>query len=58
MVKAQYQRPEGRGFDSRYFHRKFLLIQSFRPHYGTAVESASNENENLQYLWGIEARGA
>jgi hypothetical protein len=36
---------EGRGFDSRWCHCNFSLTQSFRPHYGPGVNSASNGNE-------------
>jgi len=36
---------EGHGFDSQWCHWNFSLTQSFRPHYGSGVDSASNRNE-------------
>ena len=43
-IEALYYKPEGRGFDSRWCHWNFLLMQSFRPHCGPGVDSASNRN--------------
>ena len=43
-------KPEGRGFDSRWCHWNFSLTQSFRPHYGPGVDSASNRNEYQEYF--------
>jgi len=34
------------------------LTQSFRPHYGPAVDSASNKNEYQEYFLGVKAAGA
>ena len=45
LVGAQYYKPEGSGFDSRWRHWNFSLTQSFRTHYGPGVDSASNTNE-------------
>ena len=42
-------KPEGRAFDSRWCHWNFSLTQSFRPHYGPGVDSASNRNEYQEY---------
>jgi hypothetical protein len=50
-VESLPYNPEGRGFDSRY-HWHFSLTQSFRPHYDSAVDSASNINEYQGYLLG------
>ena len=44
LVKALCYKPEGLGFDSRLCHWNFSLTQSFRPHYGSGVDSASNSN--------------
>jgi len=44
LVEALRYKPVARGFDSR-CHWDFSLTQSFRPHYGPGVDSASNRNE-------------
>jgi len=36
----------------------FSLTQSFRPHYGPGVDSASNRNEYQEYFLGVKAAGA
>jgi len=36
----------------------FSLTQSFRPHYGPGVGSASNRNEYQEYFLGVKAAGA
>jgi len=33
------------------------LTQSFRPHYGSGVDSASNRNEYQYVSWGVKAAG-
>jgi hypothetical protein len=38
LVEALRYKLKGRGFNSRWCHLKFLLTQSFRPHYGPAVD--------------------
>jgi hypothetical protein len=43
VVEALRYKPEGCGIDFRWC-RNFLLTQSFRPHYGPGVDSASNGN--------------
>jgi hypothetical protein len=45
-------KPEGCGFDSRWCHWNFWLTLSFRPHYGTGVDSASTRNEYQEYFLG------
>ena len=45
LVVALRYKPEGYGFDSQCCHWNFSLIQSFRPHYGPGVDSATNWNE-------------
>jgi hypothetical protein len=45
LVKALRHKSEGRGFDSRRCDWNFSLTQSFRPHFGPGVDSASNRNE-------------
>jgi hypothetical protein len=44
--------PEGRGFDSCWYHWNSSLTQSFRSHYIPRVESASNRNEYQEYFLG------
>jgi hypothetical protein len=58
MVEALRYKPEGRGFNSRWCHWNFLLIQSFRPHYGPRIDSASNRNENQEYFLWVKAASA
>jgi len=50
LVKALRYKSEGRGFDSRRCHWNFPLKQSFRPHYGPGVDSASNRNEYQEHF--------
>jgi hypothetical protein len=35
-------------------HRNIQLIQSFQPHCGPWVDSASDRNEYQQYSWGVK----
>jgi hypothetical protein len=49
-VDALRYDPGGRGFDSPSCHWYFSWTQSFRPHYGPGVDSASNRNEYQEYL--------
>jgi hypothetical protein len=55
LVEALRYKPEGRGFDSRWCHWNFSLTQSFRPHYGPGVDSASNRNVYQEYFLGVKA---
>ena len=54
LVEALRYKPESREFDSRCCHWNFSLTKSFRPHYGTGVDSASNRNERQEYLLGVK----
>ena len=36
----------------------FIDIKSFRLHFGSGVDSASNRNEYQEYFLGVEAAGA
>jgi len=45
LVEEPRFKPEGRGSDSPWCHWIFSLTQSFWPHYGRGVDSASKENE-------------
>jgi hypothetical protein len=36
----------------------FLLTETFQPHYGPGVDSASNRNEYQEYFLGVKADGA
>jgi len=47
ISEALRYKPEGRGFDSL-----MSLIQSFRPHYGPGLDSASNSDECQEYFLG------
>ena len=55
LVEALHYKPAIRGFRSRWGHHD-LLTQSFLPHYGPGVDSASNRNEYQWYLLG-EGKG-
>jgi len=52
LVEALRYKSEGRSFDSRWCHWNFSLTQSFQPHYGSGVDSASNRNEYQEYFLG------
>ena len=54
LVEVLRYKPEGRGFDSRWCHWTFSLTQSFRPHCGPEVDSASNRNEYQVYFLGAK----
>jgi len=43
-------KPESRGFHSRWCHWNFSWTESFRPHYGPGVDSASDTQEYQGYL--------
>ena len=58
LVDALRYEPEVCGFDSRWCHWNFSLTQSFRPHYGTGVDSASNKNEYQECFLEVKAAGA
>jgi hypothetical protein len=57
VFKALRHIPEGRRINSRWFYWNFSLTQSFRPHYGSGVDSASNRNEYQEYFLGVKAAG-
>jgi hypothetical protein len=50
--EALRYKPEGRGFDSRKCHWILSVTQSFLPHNGPGVDSASNRNEYQEYFLG------
>ena len=53
LIEALRYNPEGRGFDSRWCHLVFFnWHNSFGPHYGPGVDSASNGNEYQEYFLG------
>jgi len=58
LVEALRYKPEGRGFDFRWCHWNFSLTQSFRPHYGPGIDSASNRNEYQEYFLEVKVAGA
>jgi hypothetical protein len=43
-------KPEGRCFDSRLDNLDFSLNYSFRPHFVSGVDSATNGNDYQEYL--------
>jgi len=55
LVEALRYKSEGRDLDSRWCQWNFSLTQSFRPHYGPGVDSASNRNEYQEYFLGVKA---
>jgi hypothetical protein len=60
LVEALLFKPEVRWFDSRWCHWKFLLIYSFRPHYGPGVDSACHSTVFPEYVaggWGGGCKG-
>jgi len=50
LFEALRYKTEGRGSDFRWCHWNFSLAQSFRPHYGPGVDSASNRNEYREHF--------
>jgi hypothetical protein len=58
VVKALRYKPAGRGFDSRWCHWISSVTYSFRSHYGSGIDSASNRNEYQVYFLGVKAVGA
>jgi hypothetical protein len=50
LVEARRYKPEGRGFGSRRGHWNFSFTESFRPHYGPGIDSASSRNEYQEYF--------
>jgi hypothetical protein len=52
LVEALRYKPEGHEFDSQLGYWDFSLTQSFQPHYGPGVDSASNRNEYQGCLLG------
>jgi hypothetical protein len=58
LVEALRYKPEGRGFDSRWFYWNFSLTQTFCPLYGPGVDSASSRDEYQEYFLGVKAAGA
>jgi len=58
LVEALRYKPEGRGFDSQWCLWNFSFTQSFQPHYGPGVDSASNKNEYQEYFLGVKRTAA
>ena len=56
LVKVLCYKSEGR---SQHVSLEFFIhIKSFRSHYGTGVDSASNRNEYLEHFLEVKAAGA
>ena len=47
---------QGIGFDSRWRHWNSSLTKSFRPQYGSEVDSSSNRNEYQGYFISVYMR--
>jgi len=59
VVKVLCYKSEGRLFDPSWVSLEFFInIKSFRSHYGSGVDSASNRNEYQEYFLGVKAAGA
>jgi hypothetical protein len=58
LAEALRHKPEGRGFESRYYHWNFSLTYSFRPHYGPGADSVCNGNEYQKYFLGVNVAEA
>ena len=56
VVKVLCYKSVGRWFDPSWCHK--IDIKSFRSHYGSGVDSASNTNEYREYFLGVKAAGA
>jgi hypothetical protein len=54
LVEALRYKPEGRGLNSRWCQWNFSFTQSFRPHYGSGDDSASNRKEYEEYFLGCK----
>jgi hypothetical protein len=52
LVEALHYKPECHGFDSLWCQRNFSLTQSFWPHCGPRVDSASDRTEYQAYFLG------
>jgi hypothetical protein len=52
VEEALRYKPKGRVLDSRWCHWKFWFTESFRPHCGNLLNSASNKNEYQEYFLG------
>ena len=59
VVKVLCYKSEGRWFDLSWCQWIFFIdIKSFRSHYGSGVDSASNRNEYQEFFLGVKAAGA
>jgi hypothetical protein len=58
LVEALHYKLKGHGFDCQWCHWNFSMTQSFQPHYGLGVDSASNRNEYHEYFLELKAAGA
>jgi hypothetical protein len=52
IIEALWYKPEGHGFDSRWYHLDFSLASYFQQKYDPEVDSARNRNENQDYILG------
>jgi hypothetical protein len=58
VVETLRYKLEGRGIDSRWCLWNFSFTYSFRPHYGSRIDSVSNRNEYQEYSLGVKEAGA
>jgi hypothetical protein len=54
LVEALCYKREGRWFDTLWGHWIFQMPESFQPHCGPMVDSASNRNEYQESSWGVK----
>ena len=52
VFEALRYETSGSGFDSRWCNLNFLSTQTYRPHYGPGINSASNRKEYQEYFLG------
>jgi hypothetical protein len=58
LVEALRYKPEGRGFEFRYFYRDFSLTKSFRPSYGLGLIQRLTEMSTRNISWWVKAASA
>jgi hypothetical protein len=56
LVEGLRYKPADREVDSRWGHLDLSMTNSFRPHYGPGVDSASDRNEYQVYVPGGYSR--
>ena len=57
LVEALYFKPEGRGFDSRWYYCSFPLTSCFRLQYTPGADLASNTKDHQEFFLGVKVAG-